>query len=329
MSRVAFGSGERSRRLALRVPILQLAVAIVLGVALPAASPAGAKHKAGSSGGVCSRVSQDVFQSCLNGTQDDYWIAVAQCDNTASAATCRRSALDDQKDALGECRDERIARNDVCSALGGAAYAPVIHATDFPTSTAITNPFLPLVPGTTFHYRASTAAGVELNDVEVTSATRRILGVDCVVVHDVVALNGEISEDTLDWFTQDAAGNVWYFGEESKQYAQGVLIGIEGSWMAGVDGAFPGIVMEAQPSPGDFYRQEYKVGEAEDVARVVATGQSVSVPYGSFGNALETEEFSGMEPGSVEHKFYVPGLGFVLSVDAETGEREELVSVTP
>src|SRR6185369_9184112 len=117
----------------------------------------------------------------------------------------------------------------------------------------------PLVPGTTFVYEGQTADGFGHDEFAVTHNTKVILGVTCVEVHDVATLDGDVVEDTLDWFAQDNAGNVWYFGENSKQLEDGLVVGVEGSWTAGIDGAKPGIVMEAAPAVGDVYRQEFSV----------------------------------------------------------------------
>ena len=195
-------------------------------------------------------------------------------------------------------------------------------------STNISNPYFPLKPGTKFVYEGDTAAGHEHDEVLVKHTTHKFLGVDCVEVRDTSWINGALEEDTTDWYAQDDAGNVWYFGEEAKQYAGGILIGIDGSWQAGVDDALPGIVMEASPAALDVYRQEYAISEAEDMADVVGLGKSESVPYtGPFNNALQTHEFSGLEPSASEQKYYVPNVGYVLSIDDENGERLELTEV--
>jgi hypothetical protein len=242
---------------------------------------------------------------------------------------CRKQAAADARDAAEECRAQRAARRAVCGRLGRAPYAPAVDPAGF--GTTIDNPFLPLVPGTTFVYEGQTAEGLEHDEVAVTRNTRAILGVTCVEVHDVVTLDGQVTEDTLDWFAQDRAGNVWYFGENSKQLAGGLVVGVEGSWVAGVDGAEPGIVMEAHPTVGDFYRQEFLLKDAEDVAEVVSLTESVTVPVQArpFDGCLETKETSPLEPGAIENKFYAPGVGNLLSVDTSTGERSALVQIVP
>ena len=201
-------------------------------------------------------------------------------------------------------------------------YNPDIDPSDFVAS--ITNPLLALVPGTTFLYEATTPEGLQRIEVAVTQDTKEILGVTCTVVRDSVTLDGQLIEDTRDWYAQDSAGNVWYFGEDSKSYEGGVVVSTEGSWEAGVDGAKPGIVMEADPQVGDTYRQEYLRGVAEDMATVVGLGESATVPYDSFDNCLKTKDFSRLDPGVVEYKFYAPGVGQILTLDGDV--REELVS---
>ena len=92
----------------------------------------------------------------------------------------------------------------------------------------------------------------------------------------------EMDLETFDWYAQDNDGNVWYFGEDSKEYEEGEVVSTEGSWEAGVDGAKPGIIMKANPQIGDSYRQEHYPGEAEDLGEVIRLNESASVPRGSY-----------------------------------------------
>lgn len=189
----------------------------------------------------------------------------------------------------------------------------------------IDNPFLSFKPGTTF---VSTGLGGKLVDtVTVTHKTLELLGVTTVVVRDAVKVDGQLEELTRDFYAQDRQGNVWYFGEDAKQFENGKLVGTEGSWRAGVHGARPGIIMEAHPHVGDTYQQESAPGVAEDTAKVKSLNASVKVPYGSFDHALKTLEFSPLEPRAKENKFYARGVGLeVLTHDLVTGERDVLVS---
>ena len=148
------------------------------------------------------------------------------------------------------------------------------------------------------------------------------------MVRNRVTLDGELVEETFDWYAQYRDGNVWYFGEESNDYENGVVVSIKVSWEAGVNGALPGIIMHANPQVGDPYRQEYYAGEAEDMGQVLSVTESVVVPYGSYGGVLKTTDWTPLEPGKVEHKFYAPGIGLILEAMAEEGSgRVELIDI--
>ena len=202
-------------------------------------------------------------------------------------------------------------------------YNPSINPGDF--VAGVDNPLFPLVPGMKYVYHG----GGETTEVTVTDGTKQILGVTSIVVRDVVSVGGEIIEDTYDWYAQDKEGNVWYFGEDTKEYKDGQLVSTEGSWEAGVDGAKPGIVMHrTQPATGVPYRQEYYACKAEDMAEIVSLNESVTVSYGSFNNCLQTREFTPLEPGVSEYKYYAPGVGLVLEVGVQSGARTELIEVT-
>src|SRR5207342_2710858 len=139
-------------------------------------------------------------------------------------------------------------------------YHPTVNPSQF--TDKITNQYFPLTPGTVMVYEG-TRDGVPLRiELTVTNDTKVIMGVKCIVVRDIVT--GALEERTSDWYAQDAAGNVWYFGEDTKEYKNGVVTSTAGSWEAGVNGALPGIIMWANPVPGKPYRQEYRPGQAED-----------------------------------------------------------------
>lgn len=210
---------------------------------------------------------------------------------------------------------------------GTGEYSPTIDPADF--VDVIDNPYFPLIPGTTFFYEGESEDATIRNEVFVTSETRHIMGVNITVVRDRVWEDNELVEETFDWYAQDKDGNVWYFGEDSKDFEDGKLMSTKGSWEAGVNGAQPGILMQANPQVGDVYRQEYFMGEAEDMAEVFALDESVSIEYGSFENCLKTKEWTPLEPGVEENKYYAPGIGFILEVMTEGGsERLELVDIT-
>jgi hypothetical protein len=214
--------------------------------------------------------------------------------------------------------------------LKGHTYRPDLPPPeDF--AAVIDNPYMPFMPGTRTVFEGVSDGERERNVVSVTDRTKVILGVTTTVVHDrVFSANGDLAEDTFDWYAQDRFGNVWYFGEDTAEYTNGKVSSTKGSWEAGVGGAKPGVVMLAQPTVGQSYHQEFLRGEAEDVGTVVAIDDRVSVPYGSFDRVLVTEDTTPLEPQILEHKFYAPGIGVVLERVLRGGQEvSRLVSYTP
>jgi hypothetical protein len=205
-------------------------------------------------------------------------------------------------------------------------YHPVIDPADF-TST-IDNPYFLLTPGATYIFEGDAGDGFEHIEMTVSNETKEIVGVECVVVEDTVTIDGEVAEVTLDWYAQDKDGNVWYFGEDSKEYENGKVKSTQGSWEAGVDGAEPGIIMKVRPSVGEEYRQEYYAGEAEDMVKVESLSESVSVTTGSYSDCLKTYEWTPLEPDLKEYKYYALGIGIVLETQVEDESlRIELIDI--
>jgi len=276
----------------------------------------------------CRQTAQDALASCQAGAQSDYSLALGKCDNLSDPAAqqaCRTQASADLQDARQTCQEQNDARLAACQRLGGAPYDPVIDPSNFVPQ--VDNPYFPLTPGTTFISEGQTAQGFEHDEFAVTRNTRVILGVTCTEVHDTVTTDGELTEDTLDWFAQDRDGNVWYFGENTHELEDGLITTIDGTFMAGVNGDKPGIVMKAHPAIRDFYRQEFSLDNAEDFAETLSLTETVTVRAGTFHNCLKSQETTPLETDLLEHKFYAPGVGNVLTVDATTGDRVELVRI--
>lgn len=232
---------------------------------------------------------------------------------------------------IAACKKEVGESANLSAVTSQSSSQEQFSAANFLFVKGINNPYLPLVPGTIF-YSVNTindeeGTSYEHIHVTVTSNIKTILGVKCEVVHDQVKADGEITEDTYDWYAQDRFGNVWYFGEDTKARTD-TGWSTEGSWQAGVHGAVPGIVMFAKPGAhiGLTYYQEFQRGVAEDQAKLLSVNSSATVPYGSFTNCVETKEFTRLDPEDIEHKFYAKGIGQVLTTSAT--EREELISVT-
>ncbi len=227
----------------------------------------------------------------------------------------------------------------VASVATATVHPPDIDPANFVYPISNPNPFFPLIPGTTFFYEGE-ENGVPTNNVtEVVcnpNPPKVILGVTTTVVHDqVFDENGKLVEDTFDWYAQDVAGNVWYFGEDTKELdpSTGAVISTEGSWEGGVADADPGIIMEADSQVGDRYYQEFAPRVAVDQAKVISLDGSACVPYQTpdfcSDKLLVTKETSQMDPGVVENKYYAEGIGFILAEIVKGGdERSELVNVT-
>jgi hypothetical protein len=194
----------------------------------------------------------------------------------------------------------------------------------------VDNPYWPMRPGSTWVYRGTDTTGtLQRIVITVTDETKAIAnGVEARVVHDVVTESGTPVEITDDWYAQDKAGNVWYLGEDVRNYENGKLADREGSFEAGVDGAQPGIVMPAEPRAGQHYRQEFLEGEAEDQGAVLSADELVEAPAGRYDHAVLTRDTNPLEPEVSEYKLYARDVGLVLTLDVSGGTgREELLSV--
>lgn len=275
----------------------------------------------------CEATARALREASRHDAHSAFWVAAADCFNDANAhvPSCLQEAGDERDEALDEAEDQFRARMQLCAALGSGAYDPQLNPAEF--SSAVTNPYFPLPVGRTLIYEKQTTSGLERVEVASLNQTVTIAGVECRVVHAVESLNGVVAEDTHDWFAQHASGAVWYLGEIALNYEDGFLADIDGSWRAGVDGAKAGILMPAAPAIGDVYRQEFLPNVAEDVGRVVATGVTISVAYGTFHNCVKTMDGSPLEPGNFEYKYYAPGVGLVAEEDPANGEILELVQI--
>jgi hypothetical protein len=212
-------------------------------------------------------------------------------------------------------------------------------------STIINNQYWPLPAGTTFVYRSIGKKGdCQVNPVMI-GGTETIDGVNTRVIHDNVyedynctGSQDFLSEETTDWYAQDDYGNIWYFGEATQTHCPPddptCVPSTAGSWKAGVNDAAPGIVMLANPAPGDFYRQEY-AQDAHDMAKVLRLNADVTLTFENelgtddYTGCLITKEWSPLEHGAIENKYYCPGTGLVLINEFQSGTvRTELVDIT-
>ena len=197
-------------------------------------------------------------------------------------------------------------------------------------TTEIDNPFLPLKPGNRWVYEGTGDGGETMRSVvEVMSVTREVMGVNCVVVRERTSVDGQLVEDTYDWYAQDVEGTVWQFGENSLEYAHGRLVSAPSDWEAGVSGARPGIAMKANAQVGDRYRQEFNPGEETEVGEVLSLDERMVGQYGIFDGVLEIRDYAPLGTGSIEHRYFAHGVGMVLEVTTRGGSAtSELVGMT-
>lgn len=328
------------RYLRARCPIVTVAILVAAGTA--------------HAGGACDATAKKMFESCQAEVLEEFKAGIANCINLPdddSRAACRADARDARGEDRGGCRDQRAAREDACELLDEKRYdsEPLLDSNLLfvPPDTIgfgnPVNPYFSLKAGHTYVLRGGEDFE-ELTVVHVTDRSREILGVDCRVVSDIVLLpedtggtaEYEAAEVTDDWYAQESGGDIYYCGELSRSFEDGILREIEGSFEAGRDFARSGLLIKAVPQVDDSHRQEFSLGEAEDLITYVDTAADVPSAEGgdnpSFpcaAGCLKTEEFNPLEPDEGEYKYYLPGTGFVLGIALEdgdaSGERDELV----
>lgn len=329
------------RKLSLMLPSLAAGA-----IAFPAAATT--VNELIDQGKFCTATAAALARACSNEALDDYWVGRGICINESDGRD-RTECVNDLEDSLDEAKDEcaaqRQARVALCKKVGEDRYDPEFEARDFDRdfrNLTNPNPYFPLAPGNRWVYRSAT----EKNVVQVTSATKLIDDVRCIVVRDEVFEDDFLTEGTNDWFAQAEDGTVWYCGEETAEFetfdgdrpVKPELVSIEGSFKADRDGDKPGIIFLANPRPGQTYIEESSLGNAEDATSVIAVDYSYGrypnldtlVPPGlarllCARNCVVTRNTSSLEPGRFERKYYAPGIGVFLETAPQTGEVNRLV----
>ena len=296
----------------------------------------------------CSESARLLRYACSFDVRDDFHEASAVChDNSVPDSECFDGAAEERGEGIDECNEVFDARLELCDALEDAAHEPEFgpeFAGNFVNPLLIgngvaPNPYLPLVQGNQWVYEGTFLDDdgemvTETITVTVTDKTKLSHGITCLVVNDIAEEDEQLIESTDDWFAQDVDGNVWYCGEISGEFETfdgddpetPELVETEGSWKAGRDGAKAGILLPRVPTPGDIIRQEVAFGDAEDAVEIVSTSASESAPAAACsGNCLQTRDFTPLEPDANEHKYYAPGIGLIVEIDLDSGERVELI----
>jgi hypothetical protein len=231
---------------------------------------------------------------------------------------------DDETDAPS-ATDAPAATDELATPAG--EYDPQIDPADF--TNVITNEYFSLPVGRTLIFEGETDEGLERTEIVIESGTKEILGVETLIYRDRVYVEEVLVEDTRDYLAQDGEGNVWYFGEEVDNYENGVLKDHEGSFIAGEDGAKPGIWIKAEHTVGDSYRQEYYPGEAEDIRNVVAVDQTVETELATYTGCVQFFDWTPLDSQAREHKYNCPEVGaLVLTEHLVDDERAELVEAS-
>jgi hypothetical protein len=302
---------------------------------------------AGNSRKYCSETAELLFNACGGEVRNDFWVASAVCLNLSDKAErneCYAEARSSRAESRHECRAQLGWRRRACRTLGENRYDPDFDPASFETDFSNLqhpNAYFPLAIGNFWKYEGSG----ELNTVEVLDETKLIDGVTCVVVNDQVFQDGDLVEDTDDWFAQATDENVWYCGEEVKDLEsfdgdnprKPELVSIDGSFKAGREGDKPGIIFRASPVEGEAYLEEFSLGNAEDATQILSTSYSFGddpeldefVPQAladllCAGDCVVSRNFSLLEPGVVALKYYAAGIGFFLEVDPESGDLIQL-----
>ncbi len=326
---------------------LAAAAALWLLPATGAATEAAGRHHPH---GYCSATAHNQLAACVSEVTDDYFTANALCINVSDRqerGECFAEAWNERREGYRLCGQQHAARRNLCGLLGEGRYDPDFDRADFDddfSDLTNPNPYFPLTIGNRWEFEG----GDETIVVEVLDKTKRIEGVTCIVVNDRVEEDGQPVEDTDDWFGQRLDGTVDYCGESSRNYElfegddpeEAELVDTDGSWKAGRDGAKPGTLFLGTPAVGRVYRQEFAAGDAEDAAKVLSAGyghgsdprldrfvpEELAELLCAADDCVVTREFTPLEPGAFERKYYAPGIGLFLEVDPRSGDTVQLVS---
>ena len=231
----------------------------------------------------------------------------------AIIVSCKKGMIDNPSESMLSISEQKI---------GNINFNPG----NFSNSTLLNNKYIPYQIGRKYVFEGETSDGLERNEIQRIEAIKIVMGINVAVIRDRVWVDGILEEDTRDWFAQDDDGNVWYMGEDVDNYnPDGSIRDHDGAWEAGVNGAIAGIIMLADPASGISYQQEFAEGIAEDEAKVVAMGLTIQVPFNTYSDCLKIKEWSDLEKGSIDYKFYAPGIGLIKE---KTGnESLELVDI--
>jgi len=206
---------------------------------------------------------------------------------------------------------------------------------NFSASTEVDNKWHPLVPGTQLVYEGRSNRGLGRLPhrviFTVTGLTKKIDGVDAIVLFDRDINRGKQLEAEITFFAQDDDGNVWNMGEYPEEYADdGSFDGAPSTWLSGVQDARAGVLMRGDPQPGT---PPYKQGDAPkigfgDTARVLKYQKKECVPIGCYGDVLVVDETNPLEPEDGHQlKYYAQGVGNISVAPGKGGKEREVLEL--
>jgi hypothetical protein len=298
----------------------------------------------------CSATARSLHLACGFDAKDSFLTGIAACvdDDAGDLDECRIEFDEGLAEEQEECTAVFAARLDVCESLDDEAHDPEFgedHADKFvdPRQIGITiepNPWFPLVEGNrwvyegTFEDEDDGEVVTETITVTVTDEVKVIEGITCLVITDVAMEDEQVVEATDDWYAQDVDGNVWYCGEISRNFEtfdgddpdEGELVDIEGSWKSGRDNAMAGILFPMEPVVGDVIRQELAWTDAEDIIEILSLEGNESTAVAACNSqCLVTRDFTPLEPGVNENKYFAAGIGLIVETVPDTDDRVELI----
>lgn len=135
------------------------------------------------------------------------------------------------------------------------------------------------------------------------------------VLEEYETADGEVEEISHNFVAScEPMNDVYYFGEDVEDGDGNPL---PDSWLAGRDGARPGILLADRAFLlGSRYYQEV-APNAQDRGEHTSMGFEVEVPAGVFHNCVEITETTPLEPGHESLKTYCPNVGLVRDGDLE------------
>jgi hypothetical protein len=232
-------------------------------------------------------------------------LALAACGDDEQASTTPRTTPGTLQAGRLPCSDEQVK----------------LDPADF--TTKVDNPYFPLAKGTRWSYRGEDKEGTKTTaDVTATGQTKKIAGITATALRDRNTEDGQLVEVATEWYAQDKDGNVWYLGEDVKEYENGKFKEA-GSSLVGDGPLQPGVTMMGKPIPGSCFRLSYEKGESEDRLAVLSVNAKVSGPAGSYTKVVQLKQTTPLEPEAIEHRYYAPGVGLV-QVRVQSGERERV-----